>query len=94
MQIDVVLVGNVERKFQFGDLNLELLLYTLYLGLQLRFRFDDAGIQLLDLNAGLLARLTLQIMIIYICIYISNNIDFGRGVWRKARSKEADNIED
>lgn len=57
LQIDVVLVGNVQRQLQFGDLDLQLLLHALHLGLQLRLRFDHAGVQLLDLDTGLLANL-------------------------------------
>lgn len=57
LQIDVILIGNVQRQLQLGDVNLQLLLHTLNLGLQLRLRLDDTGVQLLDLDAGLLANL-------------------------------------
>lgn len=57
LQIDVVLVGHVERQLQLGDLDLQLLLHALHLGLQLGLGLDYAGVQLLDLDAGLLANL-------------------------------------
>jgi len=55
LQINVVLVSDVQGQFEFGDLDLELLLYTLNLGLQLRLGFHHAGVQLLDFDAGLFA---------------------------------------
>lgn len=55
LQIDVVLVGDVQRQFELGDLDLELLLHALDLGLQFRLGLDHTGAQLLDFNAGLFA---------------------------------------
>lgn len=55
LQINVVLVGDVQRQLELGDLDLQLLLYTLHLGLQLRLGLHYASVQLLDLDAGLLA---------------------------------------
>lgn len=55
LEIEVVLVGNVKGQFQLGDLDLELLLDSLDLGLQFRFGFNNTSIQLFDLDARLLA---------------------------------------
>jgi hypothetical protein len=55
LQVDVVFVGHIQGQFQLGDVNLELLLDTLYFGLQLRLGFYHAGVQLLDFDAGLFA---------------------------------------
>lgn len=55
LQIDVGLVGHIQRHLQLGDLDLQLLLDASHLGLQAGLRLNDAGIELLDLNAGLLA---------------------------------------
>lgn len=55
LQVDVSLVGDVQGHFQFGDLNLELLLDTLHLSLQPGLRLDHARVELLDFNAVLLA---------------------------------------
>lgn len=55
LQIDVGLVGNVQRQLQLSDLDLELLLDAGDLCLQLGLGLDHASVQLLDLDAGLLA---------------------------------------
>lgn len=55
LQIDVGLVGDVERHLQLGDLDLELLLDALHLGLQPGLGLDHARVELLDFNAVLLA---------------------------------------
>lgn len=56
LQVDVGLVGHIQRHLQLGDLDLQLLLDACHLGLQPGLSLNDASIQLLDLNAGLLAK--------------------------------------
>lgn len=51
LQVNVHLVGRIERHFQFGNLNLELLLNSGDLGLKASFSFDNAGIELFYFNA-------------------------------------------
>lgn len=55
LQVNVGLVSDIKRQFQFGDLDLKLLLDAGDLGLQFGLGFDHAGTQLLDFDAGLLA---------------------------------------
>lgn len=55
LEIDVGLVGHIQGHLQLGDLDLQLLLDAGHLGLQPGLRLNDAGIELLDLNGGLLA---------------------------------------
>lgn len=56
LQVDVLLVGSVERHLQLGDLNLQLLLDAGDLGLQLGLGLDDTGIQLFDFDARSFAK--------------------------------------
>jgi len=55
LQFNVVPVGDVEGHLEFGDLDLELLLDALDFRLKLGFSLNHAGVQLLDLDGGLLA---------------------------------------
>lgn len=52
LQVNVHLVGAVQGHFQFGDLDLQLLLDAGNLGLETSLGFDDACIELFDFNAG------------------------------------------
>lgn len=55
LEIDVGLVGGIQGHFQFGDLDLQLLLDAGDLALQSGLGLDDASVQLFDLDAGLFA---------------------------------------
>jgi len=55
LQFDVALVGNVQRHLEFGDLDVQLLLDASNLGLEPGLSLHDANVELLDLDAGLLA---------------------------------------
>lgn len=57
LELKVVLIGDVQRKFQFGDLHLELLLDPGHFGFELGLGFNDPSVQLFDFNAGLLAEI-------------------------------------
>lgn len=57
LQFNVGVVGNIQGHLQLSDLDLQLLLDALNLALQLGLGLNDASIQLLDFNAGLLATL-------------------------------------
>lgn len=50
LQVDVGLVGGVQRHLQFGDLDLEFLLDASDLGLEPGLGLDDAGVELLDFD--------------------------------------------
>ncbi|KNC33082.1 hypothetical protein FF38_04698 [Lucilia cuprina] len=50
LQINVGLVGNIQGHFQFGDLDLQLLLNALDFGLQAGFGFNNASVQLFDFD--------------------------------------------
>lgn len=54
LQFDVIFIGNIQRQFEFGDLNLQLLLDASDFSFQFSFSFDDSGAKLLDFDAGLL----------------------------------------
>lgn len=55
LQFDVALVGDVQRHLQLGDLDVKLLLDAGDLGLEPGLSLHDAHVELLDLDAGLLA---------------------------------------
>lgn len=55
LQVNVGLVGDIQGHFQFGDVDLHLLLDPDDFGLQPCLGLDDASAELLDLNAGLFA---------------------------------------
>lgn len=55
LEIDVGLVGDIKRKLKLGDLDLQLLLDAGDLRLQLGLSLNHTSVQLLDLDAGLLA---------------------------------------
>lgn len=52
LKVNIQLVGAIQRHFQFGDLDLELLLDASNFGLEAGFGFNNAGIELFDFNAG------------------------------------------
>lgn len=52
LQVDVGLVGAVQRHLQLGDLDLQLLLDASNLGLKTGLSFNDTSIKLLNFNAG------------------------------------------
>lgn len=60
LQINIGLVGDIQGQFKFSDLDLELLLDACDFGLQLGLSLYYARIQLLDLDACLLAEEKLQ----------------------------------
>lgn len=55
LQLYVVLVGYVQRQLQLCDVDLQLLLDASHLGLQLGLGLHNTSVQLLYLDAGLLA---------------------------------------
>lgn len=55
LKIDVGLIGDIKRKLELGDLDLQLLLNAGDFGLQLGLSLHNASVQLLDLDAGLFA---------------------------------------
>jgi hypothetical protein len=55
LQLDVVLVGHVQRHLEVLDLDVQLLLDAGHLGLQLHLSLHDARVELLDLDARLFA---------------------------------------
>lgn len=52
LQVNVSFVGTVQGHFQFGDLDLQLLLDACNFGLKASFSLDDAGTELFNFNAG------------------------------------------
>lgn len=55
LELDVGLVGDIQRHFQFGDLDLQLLLDAGHFGLELRLGLDQTVGKLLNLDGGLFA---------------------------------------
>lgn len=66
LEINVGLVGDIQRHFQFSDLNLELLLDAGDLRSELGLGFDYAGAELFNLDAGLFAAKKERILITHI----------------------------
>lgn len=65
LQVKVGLVSDIKRQFQFGNVDLELLLDAGDLGFQLGLSLNNASVQLLDLNAGLLAVNKIYLILVY-----------------------------
>lgn len=59
LQVEVGLVGSVQRHLQLGDLDLELLLDAGDLGFEPSLRFHDTGIELFNFKAGCLAEINI-----------------------------------
>lgn len=55
LELDVGLVGDVQGHFQFGDVQLELLLDAGHLGLEFGLSLNQTTSELLNLDGGLLA---------------------------------------
>ena len=54
LHFDVALVGNVQRHFQFGDGDLQLLADALHFGLEPGLSLDETGVELVDFDGHVL----------------------------------------
>ncbi|KAJ8952452.1 hypothetical protein NQ314_007525 [Rhamnusium bicolor] len=52
LEVNVDFIGTIQRHFEFGDLDLQLLLNASDFGLEPGFGFNNARIELLNFNAG------------------------------------------